>query len=171
MRRAAAAVFRQALKTRNASIIPPRLFGVTVRMPEGRMRGILGVEIVVLAAPAPILPVGRGDLEHDNPGLPQEAQEPSPIAAGRLDTDALDFAERAHPREHLPIALAGTAEGLRSQHPVLLVDHRRDVQILVSIDAPDDAADYPLLRIHDQSPGSTVINGFAETDCMDRTVR
>ena len=33
MRRAVTAVFRQALKTRNASIIPSRLFGVTVRMP------------------------------------------------------------------------------------------------------------------------------------------
>jgi hypothetical protein len=52
----------------------------------------------------------------------------------------------------------------------LLVDHRRDVQVLVSVDAPDDAADCSLLRIHDEPPGSTVIDGFAETDCMDRTV-
>jgi hypothetical protein len=32
-RRAAAAVSRQALSTRSASIIPSRLFGVTVRLP------------------------------------------------------------------------------------------------------------------------------------------
>jgi hypothetical protein len=169
VRRAATAVFRQALKTRNASIIPPRLFGVTVRMPEGRMRGILGVEVVVLAAPAPILPVGRGDLEHCDPGLLQEAQEPGAIAAGRLDTDALDVAERAHPNEHLSIALAGTGEGLRPQHTVLLVDHGRDVQVLVGIDTSDDARNFSL-SFHGEPPGSTVIDGFAETDCMDRTV-
>ena len=103
------------------------------------MRGILGVEIVVLAAPATILPVGRGDLEYCDPGLLQKAQEPGTVAAGRLDTDALDVAERAHPGEHLPIALAGTGEGLRPQHTVLLVDHRRDVQVLVGVDTSDNA--------------------------------
>jgi hypothetical protein len=134
------------------------------------MRRILGVEIVVLAAPAPILPVRRGDLEDCDPGLLQEAQQPGAIAAGRLDPNALDVAERAHPGEHLPIALAGAGEGVRPQHTILLVDHRRDVQILVGIDTPDDAADCSFLRIHDESPGSLVIDGFAQTDCMDRTV-
>ena len=86
----------------------------------------------VQKAPAPILPIGRGDLEHYDPGLLHEAQEPSPIAAGRLDTDALDLAERAHPGEHLSIALAGTGEGSRPQHPVLLVDHRRDMWTLTA---------------------------------------
>jgi hypothetical protein len=71
---------------------------------------------------------------------------------------------------YLSIALAGTGEGLRSQHPVLLVDDRRDVQVLVGIDAPDDAADCFFLPIHDEPPGLTVIDGFAKTDCMDRTV-
>jgi hypothetical protein len=59
---------------------------------------------------------------------------------------------------------------LRPQHTVLLVDHCRDVQVLVGVNAPDDAADCSFLRIHDEPPGSTVIDGFAETDCMDRTV-
>jgi hypothetical protein len=134
------------------------------------MRRILGVEVVVLTAPAPILPVGRSDLEHRDPGLLQEAQEPGAIAAGRLDADALDFAETAHPGEHLPIALAGAGERLRPQHTVLLVDHRCDVQALVGINTPDDAANCSLLRVHDEPPGSTGIDGFAETDCMDRTV-
>jgi hypothetical protein len=44
------------------------------------------------------------------------------------------------------------------------------VQVLVSVDAPDDAANCSFLRIHDKPPGSTVIDSFAETDCMDRTV-
>ena len=57
------------------------------------MRRILGVEVVVLTAPAPILPVGRGDLEHCDPALLQEAQQPGAIAAGRPDPDALDVAE------------------------------------------------------------------------------
>jgi hypothetical protein len=104
------------------------------------VRGILGIEVVVLATPAPILPVGRSHLEHCDPSLLQEAQEPGAIAAGRLDPDTLDFAERAHPGEHLPIALAGAGEGLRPQDTVLLVDRRRDVQILVSIDTPDNTA-------------------------------
>jgi hypothetical protein len=134
------------------------------------MRRILSVEVVVLAAPAPILPVGGSDLEHCDPGLLQEAQEPGAIAAGRLDTDALDLAERAHPGEHLPITLAGAGEGLRPQHAVLFVDHRCNVQVLVGVDTADNAADCSLLRVHDEPPGSTVIDGFAETDCMDRTV-
>src|SRR3954469_3004071 len=41
---------------------------------ESCMRRILSVEVVVLATPPPILPVGRGDLEHRDPGLLQEAQ-------------------------------------------------------------------------------------------------
>jgi hypothetical protein len=44
------------------------------------------------------------------------------------------------------------------------------VQVLVSVDAPDDAADCFFLHIHDEPPGSTVIDGFAKADCMDRTV-
>ena len=61
-------------------------------------------------------------------------------------------------------------EGLGPQNTVLLVDHRRDVQVLVGVNTPDDAANCSFLRIHDEPPGSTVINGFAKTDCMDRTV-
>lgn len=131
---------------------------------------ILGVEVVVLAAPTPILPVGRGDLEHRDPGLLQEAQQPGAIAASRLNADALDLTEAAHPGEHPPITLAGAGEGSRPQHTVLLVDYRRDVQVLVGVDTPDNMANCSFLRIHDEPPGLTVIDGFAKTDCMDRTV-
>ena len=59
---------------------------------------------------------------------------------------------------------------MRPQHTVLLVDDRRDVQVLMGIDTPDNATNCSFLRIHDEPPGSTVIDGFAQTDCMDRTV-
>jgi hypothetical protein len=39
----------------------------------------------------------------------------------------------------------------------------------VGVDTSDDATNSSL-RIHGEPPGSTVIDGFAETDCMDRTV-
>jgi hypothetical protein len=44
------------------------------------------------------------------------------------------------------------------------------VQVLVGVDTADNAANYSFLRIHDEPPGATVIDGFAQTDCMDRTV-
>jgi hypothetical protein len=46
----------------------------------------------------------------------------------------LQVPEGAHPGEHLPIALAGRGEGLRSNDPILLVNNRCDVKILVGIE-------------------------------------
>ncbi|GAA0272738.1 hypothetical protein GCM10008965_45570 [Methylorubrum aminovorans] len=55
---------------------------------EGRVRCTLGVEVVVLASPPPILDVGGGHLQHLDPSLLQEAEQAGAIAAGRLDPDA-----------------------------------------------------------------------------------
>ena len=68
-----------------------------------------------------------------------KAQEPCAIAAGQLDSDALQLTEGAHPGEHLAIALPGRGEGSCSDDPILFVDDRCDVKILVGIDAADDA--------------------------------
>src|SRR3954453_6407512 len=95
MRRAATAVFRQALKTRNASIIPSRLFGVTVRIPAN-------------------------------------------AACAAFWASKSSFLPRRH--------------------------HRRAVQVLVGVDTPDNTANCSFLRFYDETPGSTVIDGFAETD-------
>ena len=102
------------------------------------MGGVLGVEIVVLATPPPILLVWGRDLEDHDLCLLHEAQEPCAVAAGRLDSDALKLSEGAHPGEHLAIALPGRGEGSCSEDPILFVDNRCDVKILVGINAADD---------------------------------
>src|ERR1700722_8772006 len=60
---------------------------------KGGMGGVLRVEIVVLATPTPILLVRSRDLEDRDLCLLHEAQEPCAIAAGRLDSDALQLSE------------------------------------------------------------------------------
>jgi len=61
------------------------------------------------------------------------------LHAGRFDADALQLSEGSHPGEHLAIALPSRGEGSCSDDPVLFVDDRCDVKILVGIDAADDA--------------------------------
>ena len=53
------------------------------------MGGVLGVEIVVLAASTPILLVGGRDREDRDLCLLHEAQEPCAVTARRLDSDTL----------------------------------------------------------------------------------
>jgi hypothetical protein len=91
------------------------------------MGGVLSVEIIVLTAPAAVLLVRGCDLENRKPGLLHEAQQPGSVAAGRLDSDALQLAEGSHPGEHLAIALPGSDEGVRAENPILLIHDRRDV--------------------------------------------
>jgi hypothetical protein len=64
---------------------------------KGGVGGVLRVEIVVLATPTSILLVWSRDLEDRDICLLHEAQEPCALAAGRLDSDALQLAEGAHP--------------------------------------------------------------------------
>ena len=116
------------------------------------MGGVLRVEIVVLATPTPILLVRSRDLEDRDLCLLHEAQEPCAIAAGRLDSDALQLSEGAHPGQHLAIALPGRGEGSRSNDSILFVDDRCDVKILVGIDAADDAT-YSFDDHHSRPPG------------------
>ena len=104
------------------------------------MGSVLRVEIVVLAAPAPIVLVRRRHLQHLDPGVLHEAEQTRAIAAGRFNADALDVPERSHPCQHLPVSLTGGGEASGSQNAILFVDDGRDVQILVGIDAADDAA-------------------------------
>ena len=47
--------------------------------------------------------------------------------------------EGSHPGEHLTITLPGGGEASRSDNPILFVDDRCDVQILVGIDASNNA--------------------------------
>jgi len=119
---------------------------------EGGMGRVLSIEIVVLATPAAILLVGSGDLEDRDLCLLHEAQEPRAIAAGRFYPDALQVAEGAHPCEHLTITLTGGGEASRSDNPILFVDDRCDVQILVGIDTSNNVMRSFGYR-HSQPPG------------------
>jgi hypothetical protein len=49
---------------------------------------------------------------------------PATIAAGRLNSDALNLTEGSHPSEHLAITLPGGGEGSRFHDPILFVDDR-----------------------------------------------
>jgi hypothetical protein len=146
------------MRTRRDSIIPSRRHGPLAC--KGGMGRVLSVEIVVLATPAAILLVGRRDFENRNPGLLHETEETCAIAAGRLYSDALQVAEGAHPGEHLAIALTGGGERSRSENSILLVDDRCDVQILMGIDASNNAT-RSFGYDHSQPPALTCTNGFA----------
>jgi hypothetical protein len=61
------------------------------------------------------------------------------LASGRLYADALQLSEGAHPGQHLAIALPGGGEGSCSDHLILLINDRCDVQILMGIDAANNA--------------------------------
>ena len=55
-------------------------------------------------------------------------------------------------------------------YPILLVNNRCDVKILVRIDATNDAAFSSFDNRHSQPPAFPCTNGFAGTECVDRTV-
>ena len=119
------------------------------------MRRVLGIQVVVLAALAAIMRVGCGDLEHLDAGVLQVAKQPRAVGARRLDADALERPEGAHPGEHLLVAVPGGREALAGQPPILLVDDGSDVKVLVRVHATDDAAVFlPSKPFHAHSPGS-----------------
>src|SRR5271163_2459757 len=124
------------------------------------MGRVLGVEIVVLSSPPSILLVGGRDLEDHDLCLLHKAQEPCAVAAGRLDSDALKLTEGEHPGEHLAIALPGRGEGSCSEDPILLIDYRCDVKILMGIDAADNVSLSPFDDRHSQPPDCHALTGL-----------
>jgi hypothetical protein len=118
------------------------------------MRSILSVEIIILATPATIEPIRRRDFQNVDAGLLHEAQESGAVAAGGFDTDALDIAEGSHPGKHLPIPLASCRKASGSDNTILLVNHSRDMQILVGVHAAHDASFCAFFTTsHSGSPG------------------
>jgi len=121
------------------------------------MGGVLGIQIVVLAALAAILPVRRRDLQDLDAGLLHIAEQPSAVGARRLDADASELSEGAHPGEHLLVAVSGGREASAPENPVMSIDDGGDVEILVGIDAADNkGAGYSLVGFHRSSPGERV---------------
>jgi hypothetical protein len=100
--------------------------------------GVLGIQVVVLAASAPVAPVRGRDLEDLDAGPLQVAEQPGAVGAGRLDADAPEHPQGAHPGEHPLVAVPGGGEGPTAEDLIVLVDDGGDVEILVSIDAADD---------------------------------
>jgi hypothetical protein len=141
---------------------------------EGGVRRVLGIQVVGLAALAAIVRVRRRDLEHLDAGVLQVAQQPRAVGARRLDADALEQSEGAHPGEHLLVAVPGRREAPTCQHPVTLVDNGRDVQVLVRVHAADDAAVllsipfHAALLVRRRADGSTGPSAWTGQSC-DRT--
>ena len=128
------------------------------------------IAVATVATPTPILPVRSRDLEDRDLCLLHKAQEPCAVAAGRLDSDALKLTEGEHPGEHLAIALPGRGEGSCSEDPILFIDYRCDVKILMGIDAADNVSLSPFDDRHSQPPDCHALTGFTGTECADRTV-
>ena len=95
----------------------------------------------------------HGDFQHGHARLLQVAQQARPVGPRAFDADADGLAERAHPGQHPLVALARAGKAFGAQDAVPFIDHRRDVQVLVGIDAADDLADARfLIVLHDGSP-------------------
>ena len=122
--------------------------------------GGFGVDGVGLAAPAAHLAVRSDHLHHLDPGAEQVTGEPHPIGAGALDPGLDDRPERANPALQSPIARRVRRERLCAQHPTRLVDDRRDVEVLVSVDTAVDADDQ--IR-HDEVLPSLLASGVGTT--------
>src|SRR5215213_807632 len=115
---------------------------------EGRMRGVLRIKIVGLAPSASIVLIRGCDLQNLDARFLDEAKEAGSVAASRLDANALNLAERPHPGEHLPIALAGRGKAPGSQNTILFINDRRDMQVLVGIDTTHNPTPSSLFHAH-----------------------
>jgi hypothetical protein len=63
---------------------------------EGCVRGILSIQIIIFAALAAIVRVGRRDLQNLDASVMHIAQEPRAIGARRLDADATELPVAKH---------------------------------------------------------------------------
>jgi hypothetical protein len=79
-------------------------------------------------------------LQHRHAGLLQIAKQSRAIGAGTLNAHPGKLAERAHPYQHLPVAVPRGRETCAVQDAVMFVNHGPDMQILVRINAAHDAA-------------------------------
>lgn len=103
---------------------------------QDRSGGGLGVDGVGLADPAAGGAVRAVDLDHGQPVVGQEPQQPGAIAASAFQAD-LDYrAEGLSPGGELGVAAHRRRKASGAQHPTGLVQHRRDVHVLVRVD-PD----------------------------------
>ena len=105
---------------------------------KGRMRGVLSVEIIVLAPLAPVRFIRGRDLQNFDTGILHGAQQPGAIGACGLNANAPELSEGPHPGEHLPISLSGCRKAPGPENAVELVDNSGDVKILVRVDPADN---------------------------------
>jgi hypothetical protein len=89
--------------------------------------------------------------------MPNGSRKPPFDGPDRQASDALDPTERPHPSEHWPISLTRRGKASGSQNPILVIDDRRDMQILVGVHTAGVAAPRPFLHVHAEPPGSTVL--------------
>jgi hypothetical protein len=105
---------------------------------QGGAGGVLGIDGVVLATPAPVRAVGPIDLGDLDPSLAKMAGDPGAVAASALDPDQAHVAEAAQPADQGAVAGAGGGERLGPQQHPGGVEHGDDMQVFVGVDPPDD---------------------------------
>jgi hypothetical protein len=112
---------------------------------QGCARGQFGVDRVALTQALVGVGVRLVDLEHGDPLGAQRPYEPGRVGAGRLDSDALDLAVPAQPRDQPRISTRVRREGSRTERPALSVENADVVLVGVRVDTGDDS---PLLIRH-----------------------
>jgi hypothetical protein len=127
-------------KERIDSTTPSWDFGAPVASPLSAARGGFGVNRITLAAPTPILAVLTIDLDHFNTLAREVFEQTRTVRAGALDADAQKMAVAAQEREQLAIAGVRGLEVANVKDLAPFVDHRRDVDVLVGVDAVNDDA-------------------------------
>jgi hypothetical protein len=106
---------------------------------EHRAGGIDRIDRVGLAAPAPILPIGPGYLDHRHVVSLQKPLQASPVGPGSLQPGLDQRAERTCPGQQLPVTGRGRGElAFVEQFPGLSVQCCAVMGEFVGIDADHD---------------------------------
>jgi phosphohistidine phosphatase SixA len=86
------------------------------------------VEVVILAAPAMVQFVGRGNFQKlDTSGL-HLAQQTCTLAARVFNPNTLEIAEGSHPSQHQAIYVAGSREARRAEDTVAMISDSSDMK-------------------------------------------
>jgi hypothetical protein len=127
---------------------------------EDVTRRQLSVDRVGLPAPPAGMRVGLVDLDYHDALANEISGQPGGVGAGRLDSDALDLAERPEPGKEFAVAAGGDRKRLGLEQGSALIEHRGVVSVGVCVDTADDSAG---VLVHDLHCCPSLIGGTARS--------
>jgi hypothetical protein len=107
---------------------------------QHRPGGSLGIHRVGLPATASVLSVGSVHLHDTHAASCEVAGQSRPPRPAALDTHRQDLTETTQPHEQPSIPVTRRRERRRRQDPAHVVDHRRDVHVLMCIHTTENPA-------------------------------